>query len=482
MFNATRGAIRLCRIVYALLTYGVLPGTGLLARRLRDPSYGRRVYLCLKSLGPTFIKFGQSLSARVDVVGEDVAENLLLMCDQLPPFPYSDVVAIIEGQFHKKMGDIFLEFAEEPIAAASIAQVHKARTLDGKLKAVKVLRPGVEAQFASDINLMKKIAEISRALGIFTRFKLPELVETFSNICKLELDLRFEAANADELRKNLLDDAANFYIPSVDWKHTSRRVLTLEWIDAVPIHKVGTLCNREELAKKLIVSFCNQVYRDRFFHADMHPGNLMVDANGRIVAVDFGIMGRLNGETCFFITEIFLGFLNRDYKRVAEAHYEAGYVPSRHDDFITACRAIWEPIADVDAQSFSIAELLAQLFKITADFNMSVQPQLLLLQKTMVLVEGMCRQLAPDMNFWKVAELWVKEHYQRDGYVERLRKSKAFRSAVRVRSFVSKVNRCMDAVISYEEKLQSQRRGSNARYVVFLIIITMLLGIVIYLK
>ncbi|WP_236822792.1 AarF/UbiB family protein [Anaplasma platys] len=437
--------------------------------------------MCLESLGPTFVKFGQSLAARVDIVGQDVAGNMLALCDKLPPFSYKEVKAIIEEQFRKEIHEIFPEFSEEPVAAASIAQVHRARALDGELKAVKVLRPGVEAAFARDINLMRKLAGICDLLGILKRFKLPQLIETFSSICKLELDLRFEAANADELRENLRNDSIDFYIPEVDWSLTSRRVLTLQWVEAIPIYRVEELKNREVLARKLIISFCNQVYRDRFFHADMHPGNLLVGHGDKIIAVDFGIVGRLDEETCFYITEIFVGFLNRDYKKVAEAHQEAGYIPGKCDEFITACRAIWEPIADVNAHSFSMAELLAKLFKITADFDMCVQPKLLLLQKTMVLVEGVCRQLAPDINFWKVAETWVKEHYEKDGYIERLKKTKACRSMSRAKLFMSKIDRCMDIMIE-NENLQRQRQAQSKLIVILALAVLSMFAAVILLK
>ena len=482
MFSAIRGTIRLCQIILAALRYGILPYTRAFAYGLGSMSYGQRVAACLMSLGPTFIKFGQSLAARVDIVGEDVAESLLLLCDKLPPFPYSEVVSIIESQFNRRIDEIFLEFDKEPVAAASIAQVHRARVLDGKLRAVKVLRPGIESAFSMDINLMRKIAGLLEAFGLLSRFKLPQLVDVFSNICKLELDLRLEAANADELRENLKNDSG-FYVPEVDWRYTTMKVFTLEWVDAIPIYRVDRLACREAVAKHLIVSFCNQVYRDRFFHADMHPGNLMVDASNRIVAVDFGIMGRLDEETTFYITEIFLGFLSRDYKRVAEAHHDAGYVPGQCDQFITACRAIWEPIADVESRHFSIAALLAQLFKVTADFNMCVQPKLLLLQKSMVLVEGVCRQLAPDMNFWKVAQFWVKEHYEQDGYLAtKLKNTKACRSLLRMKSFMEKVDKSLDVIISRESIEHKRKARGRAKVTFRLVLVIVLLTVIIILK
>ncbi|SCV63725.1 putative protein kinase UbiB [Anaplasma phagocytophilum] len=483
MFSSISGLARLCKIGATLLRYGIVPNASIFSNRKHKRNYGERVHLCLRSLGPTFIKFGQFLASRADIVGEEVAGNLLTLCDKLTPFPYSQVVSIIESQFHKKMDEIFLEFDEEPVAAASIAQVHRARTLDGELKAVKVLRPGIEASFRADIALMRKIADISSALGILGRFKLPQLVEMFSDICKLELDLRFEAASADELRENLRAESSDFYVPKVDWKHTSRRVLTLQWVEGTPIYRVDELQNKELLAKNLIIAFCNQVYRDGFFHADMHPGNLMVDANSRIIVVDFGIMGRLDEETCFYITEILVGFINRDYRRVAAAHFDAGYVPERFDQFVTACRSIWEPIADVDdTKNFSTASLLAQLFKITADFDMCVQPKLLLLQKSMVLVEGICRQLVPEMNFWKIAELWVKDHYENIGYVERLKQCKAYRSMMNIGLLVSKIDRSLDIVISHGQAANARKSGGITKSTFCLTLVIAFLTLIILFK
>ena len=483
MFSVIESCVRIVGIVAAVLRHGVLPFTGFLSLRLRSKTHAERIYLLLQSLGPTFIKFGQFLAARVDIVGEDVAKNLLRLCDALPPFSFDDVVRTIECDLRRQMGDIFQEFDTVPIAAASVAQVHKARTLDGELRAVKVLRPGIENTFRRDIKLMRLLARVFGKCNGLQRFQLGQLVEMFASICRLELDLRFEAANAEELRENTKADRGIFCVPRVDWNCTSRRVLTLQWMDAVPIYEMDKLQDREALARNLILCFCNQVYRDRFFHADMHPGNLMVDNQNRIVAVDFGIMGRLNEETCVYISEIFIGFLNKDYRRVAEAHLDAGYIPGRCDEFITACRAIWEPIADMNAQGFSMAELLAQLFRVTSEFNMKVQPQLLLLQKTMVLVEGICRQLAPDMNLWKIAELWVQEHGDNNKCAEKFKKSQVYRSLRGMQMLASKIDRSLDAIISHDERAQGQgQTGQHSTTPFLMLVIVGLLVVLMMVK
>ncbi|AXW84831.1 2-polyprenylphenol 6-hydroxylase [Anaplasma marginale] len=471
MFSVIKSCARMLRIVTAILCHGILPYTGFLSLRLRSKTRAERLCILLQSLGPTFIKFGQFLAARVDIVGEDAAKNLLRLCDALPPFSFDDVVKTIECDLRRQMGSIFREFDTVPVAAASVAQVHKAKTLDGELRAVKVLRPGVEQDFRRDIRLMRLLARIFGGCRRLQRFQLGQLVEMFASICRLELDLRFEAANAEELRENTKADRGIFCVPKVDWNCTSKRVLTLQWVDAVPIYEIDKLQDRESLARNLILCFCNQVYKDRFFHADMHPGNLMVDSNNRIVAVDFGIMGRIDEETCVYISEIFIGFLSRDYRRVAEAHLDAGYIPGRCDEFITACRAIWEPIADMSAQGFSMAELLTQLFMVTSEFNMKVQPQLLLLQKTMVLVEGICRQLAPDMNLWKIAELWVQEHGDNHGYTERFKKSQVYRSMRGMRMLASKIDRSLDIIISHDGYRQGRGQTTQLGAAPFLMLV-----------
>ncbi|GFR17191.1 probable protein kinase UbiB [Trichonephila clavata] len=404
--------LRLLHITTVLTRYNILPYLLPPSKKSINKIQGHKLKCALEKLGPVFIKFGQSISSRTDVLNEDITNNLLLICDRLPSFSHKIAVKTIESEFNCKLSDIFSSFSEKPIAAASISQVHRAVTTEGKEVAVKVLRPNIEKTFSRDIKMLSWLAEIAEKFSEQSkRLKPIELVKTFAEICRVELDLRFEAAHSSELKENTKDDRG-FYVPEVDWNRTSRKVLTLEWIEATPIYEVEKLNNRKQIAINLIESFCSQVYRDCFFHADMHPGNLMVDSNNNIIALDCGIMGRIDRETCYYVIEILKGFLNRDYDHVAKMHFKAGYVSSQHRNFVTACRAIGEPIIGQPIQKISFASLLAQLLKITGDFDMKVQTQLLLLQKTMILLEGTCRKIYPEINMWKVVEAWISSQHE----------------------------------------------------------------------
>ncbi|QGR02342.1 2-polyprenylphenol 6-hydroxylase [Ehrlichia ruminantium] len=463
-------------ILVVLIRYNILPYTYLFANRsIRCKSKGEKISMALQRLGPIFIKFGQSIASRGDIIGEEVANHLLCLCDKLPAFSYSDVVRIIEEDFKCAISEVFCEFEEIPVAAASISQVHKAKDIDGNVRAVKILRPKIGQIFENNIKLMFWIAKIAQYFEGLRRFQLLELVQTFSEICKMEIDLRFEAANADELRHNMKDDPT-CYIPQVDWSRTTKRILTLEWVDAVPIYSFYNLKNNETLVKNLIFCFCNQVYRDRLFHADMHPGNLMVDANGKIVIIDFGIVGRLDKATCMYVTEILVGFIKRDYQYVADVHYRAGYVDAKYSNFITACRAIGEPIVGKDTKDISIAALLSQLFKVTSDFNMKLQPQLFLLQKTTVLVEGVCRQLSLNVNMWEVAELWMEKYtIDKNKYLKKLRKSCLYQTVHDVTFFMKKVDKSLDLINSYYE-------ANNSRFIINKDIVWVIIVIVLVIK
>jgi ubiquinone biosynthesis protein len=312
------------------------------------------------------------------------------------------------------------EFEDEPVAAASIAQVHFAVTSDGKEAAVKVLRPDIEQAFARDLDLFYWLAEmIERTQPALRRLRPIEVVRTFSRIIEIEMDLRLEAAAASELAENFAGDDT-FKVPEVDWRRTARRVLTLARIEGIPVDERDALIEAghdpDTVMEKASRAFFNQIFRDGFFHADLHPGNLFVGADGAINAVDFGIMGRLDRRTRRYIGGILLGFLAGDYRRVAEIHFDAGYVP-RHqslDAFIQACRSIGEPILERPLAEISLARLLAQLFRVTESFEMETQPQLLLLQKTLVVAEGVGRELNPEVNMWEIArpliEDWVVEN------------------------------------------------------------------------
>ncbi|MCM1002274.1 2-polyprenylphenol 6-hydroxylase [Wolbachia pipientis] len=465
--------LRLLYITAVLTRYNILPCLLAPSRKSINKIQGYKLKCALEKLGPVFIKFGQSISSRTDILNEDITNNLLLICDRLPSFSHKIAVKTIESEFNCKLSDIFSSFSEEPIAAASISQVHKATTTEGKEVAVKILRPNIERAFSRDIKTLFWLAEVTERFSEQSKRLRPiELVKTFAEICRLELDLRFEAAHSSELKENTRNDRG-FYVPGVDWSRTSKKVLTLEWVEATPIYEVEKLNNHKQIAVNLIESFCNQVYRYCFFHADMHPGNLMVDSNNNIVALDCGIMGRIDRETCYYVTEILKGFLNRDYDHVAKVHFRAGYVSAHHKNFVTACRAIGEPIIGQPMQKISFASLLAQLFKITGDFDMKVQTQLLLLQKTMILLEGTCRKIYPEINMWKIVEAWTEnQHKNKIGYRERVKSSYPVKTIQEVFSLVEKLNLIADQKL---ENIQVKIRSNRKTYFLLWFVIVVLI-------
>jgi len=381
-------------------------------------SHGERLSGALAELGPSYIKLGQFLATRPDVIGKDMSIELSELHDRLPPFAMDKARAEIERALGTPAGELFEELGE-PVAAASIAQVHKARAKgdDGIVRdvAVKVLRPGIEQRFARDLGsffFAARHAERFSAEG--RRLRPVAAVETLARSVELEMDLRLEAAAISEMAENTARDPG-FRVPTVDWTRTARRVLTTEWIDGIPLNDLAAIEKAghdfKALSRAIIQSFLRHAMRDGFFHADMHQGNLFVGANGDLIAVDFGIMGRLSPKDRRFLAEILYGFINRDYARVAAVHFDAGYVPpdQSRELFAQALRAIGEPLMERTAADISMARLLEQLFQVTGQFNMHTQPQLLLLQKTMVVVEGVARTFDPDLNMWEIAEPVVKE-------------------------------------------------------------------------
>jgi len=396
---------------------------GHLFARRRSPVWprpGQRLAAAFNELGPSFIKLGQLLSTRADLLGEEITVDLASLQDRLPPFPGAEARALIEAEFACPLDALFASFDETAIAAASIAQVHFARTAEGRNVAVKVLRPGIAAAFARDLDLFLWLAGLAERLQpALRRLKPVEVVQTLAEVVRIEMDLRLEAAAAAELAENFAGDP-NFRVPRVDWQRTRRTVLTLERINGIHIDDRATMLAAghriEDVLGKAAAAFFNQVFRDGFFHADLHPGNMFVGTDGAIVVVDFGIMGRLDRATRFFLADMLIGFLSGDYRRVAEVHFAAGYVPPRRsvDAFTQACRSIGEPILGRPLQEISIARLLAQLFEITEQFEMETQPQLLLLQKTMVVIEGVGRRLDPEINIWTLArpliEGWMRDN------------------------------------------------------------------------
>jgi ubiquinone biosynthesis protein len=382
---------------------------------------GVRLAHALESLGPAYIKLGQILATRPDIIGNDVARALECLQDRLPPFSDDDAKAAVETAFGRPLSETFSSFSGA-FAAASVAQVHLAETAEAAPRrvAVKVLRPGIEAEFGCDLSAFAFAARVAeRVSAEARRLRLVTLVDTLAQSVALELDLRMEAAAASELAQLTASDT-DFRVPSVDWERTAERVLTTEWIDGTPLRDAVSLdaagFDPKHVAVLVVRSFLTQALRDGFFHADMHQGNLFVDSEGRLVAVDFGIMGRLDPAMRRFMAETLGGFLARDYLRVAQVHYDAGFVPRTHpiETFAQALRAIGEPIFGRAAQDVSMAKLLQQLFDTTRRFDMELQPQLVLLQKTMVVVEGVARGLDPEFNIWEasrpVVERWMIEN------------------------------------------------------------------------
>jgi ubiquinone biosynthesis protein len=368
-----------------------------------------------QDIGPAAIKFGQALATRPDLVGEAAAHDLALLQDSLPPAPFDKIKAAIEQGLGKPIGQIFAEVDPEPVGAASIAQVHRAITTEGKLVAVKVLRPNIEEDFAAAIDTYEwAAAQVEAMGGEVARLRPRMVVATFRQWTNRELDLRQEAASASELRENL-EAESGFFVPAIDWTRTSRRVLTLEWIDGIKLTDRQALIDAghdlKSLAAILVRAFLRQAVVDGFFHADLHQGNLFALPDGRLAAIDFGIMGRVDRQARIWLAEILYGLLTGNYRRVAEIHFEAQYVPPHHsiEEFATALRAVGEPMRGMAAKDVSLGQMLDGLFKITRDFDMPTQPHLLLLQKTMVMEEGVATALDPDINMWETAEPFLTE-------------------------------------------------------------------------
>jgi ubiquinone biosynthesis protein len=427
--------LRLARAGYILAREGVFSGVdasalpiearpalwlaGLVARRGGGVE---RLAPAIAQLGPSYVKLGQTLATRPDVVGAAVARELEALQDRMEPFPRSVAVGVIEKAFARPIGDVFSDLSE-PVAAASVAQVHRGKAFEDGVErpvAVKVLRPGIERRFHRDLGDMFFAARQAQRFSPEARRLNPVgVVDTLARSVKIEMDFRLEAAAASEFAENTHGDD-DFLVPKVDWDRTAREVMTLEWIDGVPLSDVEALrrsgADLPRLARTLIQSFLRHAVRDGFFHADMHPGNLFLTPEGRLAAVDFGIMGRLGLKERRFLAEILFGFITRDYRRVAQVHFDAGYVPAHYRvaDFAQAIRAVGEPIHSRRADEISMAKLLTLLFEITALFDMQTRIELVMLQKTMVVVEGVARSLDPRLDMWSTAEpvvrSWIEDN------------------------------------------------------------------------
>jgi ubiquinone biosynthesis protein len=381
-----------------------------------------RLASALTRLGPSYIKLGQFLATRADLIGPELARDLKHLQDRLPPFSMKEARRTVEAELGGRLEDHFAEFGP-PVAAASIAQVHKAAVIENGERrevAVKILRPGIERRFRRDLDSYFFAArQIERFHPPARRLKPVAVVDTLAHSVEIEMDMRLEAAAISEMADNIARDATpelgTFRVPGIDWRRTSRRVLTLEWIDGIPIGDRAALAAAGHDPRKLgltaLRAFLRHAMRDGFFHADMHQGNLLVDREGRIVAIDFGIMGRLGPRERRFLAEILFGLITRDYRRAAAIHFEAGYVPPHQslELFAQAMRAIGEPIHGRTASEISMADLLGQLFAYTEVFDMETRPELILLQKTMVVVEGVARSLDPDLDIWTAAEPIARE-------------------------------------------------------------------------
>ena len=405
------------------------------SRQNRNLTQGERIRKALEDLGPIFVKFGQSLSTRPDLIPEDIAQELSKLQDQVPPFCGSEAATIVERALGKNIEDAYTQFDKNPLASASVAQVHAATSKDGSQVIVKIIRPKIEKAIRKDINVLNSIATLAANHWRHgKRLRPVEVVAEFEKLIWDELDLLKEAANASHLRRNF-ENSNDLYIPEVDWQHTRRNVMTMERIHGIPIKEVDTLkannVNMQRLAEKGVEIFFTQVFEHNFFHADMHPGNIFIDIEDpqdpKYIGVDMGITGSLSPDDKKYLAENFHAFFNRDYQKVAELHVRSGWVPAdtRVDEFESAIRSTCEPIFEKPLKEISFGALLMNLFHAAQRFNMEVQPQLVLLQKTLLNIEGLGRSLYPDLDLWKTAkpfmEDWATKQTSMENFAESIK-------------------------------------------------------------
>ncbi len=460
--------------VFGVVDPALVPPPGQLALKIarlierRGAKSGPRLSRALERMGPAYLKLGQFLATRPDVVGVNMARNLEALQDRLPPFSQAEAEAAIAASLEKPLAQAFASFGPA-VAAASIAQVHRGEVFrDGARRpvAVKVLRPNVASRFRRDLSDFFFVAEKAEVYSSEARrLRLIEVINTMSRSVAMEMDLRLEAAAMSEMAENTRNDP-DFCVPAVDWDRTTHNVLTMEWIDGIALSDHAGLEQAQidlpDLGRKVIQSFLRHALRDGFFHADMHPGNLFLDQHGRLVAVDFGIMGRLGLKERRFLAEILLGFITRDYRRVAEVHFEAGYVPSHHsvENFAQAIRAIGEPIHNRTAEEISMARLLTLLLEVTGLFDMRTRPELILLQKTMVVVEGVARSFDPKLDIWTTADPVVREWIERNlGPVGRIHG--AMSGAGQLAHLLSKLPEIANRTITVLEQMEDMTREGH---------------------
>ncbi|MGY6217449.1 ubiquinone biosynthesis regulatory protein kinase UbiB [Methylolobus aquaticus] len=446
-FSSIKSLRRLLHIQWVLLYHGLddlllavpLPAPLRLAASL-TPGYwlrdvrgprAARMRRALEDLGPIFVKFGQALSTRRDLLPDDIADELVKLQDQVPPFPGADAQRIIEQALGRPVLELFAEFDENALASASVAQVHAARLHGGESVVVKVLRPGIDRRIRSDLDLLERLATTAeRFWPEARRFRPIDVVAEFRKTILDELDLVREAANAAEIRRRF-EESEILYIPRIYWDYTRQAVMVMERISGIPVGDIEQLRGAEVdfrlLAERGVEIFFTQVFRDNFFHADMHPGNIFVMPPARYIAIDFGIVGSLSRADQHYVAEALLAFFNRDYRRVAEMHIESGWVPAstRVEEFESAVRTVCEPIFEKPLSEISYGALLLRLFQVAQRFDMQVQPQLVLLQKTLLNIEGLGRQLYPELDLWKTAkpflEKWFREQIGPKAAFEKVR-------------------------------------------------------------
>ncbi len=379
---------------------------------------GVRIRRTLEDLGPIYVKFGQALSTRKDLLPDDIADELVKLQDKVPPFASADAVKIIEKALGTSVQNAFATFDIAPLASASVAQVHTATLHTGEKVIVKVVRPDIAPRIASDIALLYELASLAERFWVDAkRLRAKEVVAEFERTTLDELDLMREAANAAKLRRNF-ENSDSLYIPEIHWEFTRKNVLVMERVYGIPVGEIAQLqaggANFKVLAERGVEIFFTQVFRDNFFHADMHPGNIFVELPDKYIAVDFGIVGTLSSSDQRYLAENFLAFFNRDYRRVAEMHVESGWVPAgtRIEEFEAAIRSVCEPIFEKPLKDISFGQLLLRLFQTARRFDMHVQPQLVLLQKTLLNIEGLGRQLYPDLDLWQTAKPFLESWFQ----------------------------------------------------------------------
>jgi ubiquinone biosynthesis protein len=434
MMHSLRQFLSLLRISSILARYGLddllnathlfrpmrwlsalVPGARAMSRRPR----GERIRLALNDMGPVYVKFGQIISTRRDLVPRDVADELSLLQDQVPPFPGEQAKAMVEQSLGMDIPDLFAEFDTTPLASASIAQVHPARLEDGREVVVKVVRPGIEKQLRRDVDLLKYIAGLAERYWDGARRVHPlEIVSEFETFVFNELDMQREAANASHLRRNF-EGSHDLYIPEIYWPYCKQDVLVMERVSGIPVGDLAQLeaagVNMQRLAERGIRVFYTQVFRDNLFHADMHPGNILVDASEpddpTFIALDFGIVASLTAEDLFYISENFMALFQQDYRRIAQLHVDAGWVPddTRLDELEAAVRTVGEPFFTRPLNEISFGELLFKLFRVARRFNLDIQPQLIMLQKTLLNIEGLGRELYPELDLWAIAHSELEE-------------------------------------------------------------------------